>query len=382
MKVLFVDQFGKTTGRDTLALANLLNNYDDLTVEVYLSDTTEITANRNYNFKIIKGFHNAYSGNIVNKSINYLKAINELKEYSKENNIDVIHLQWFSIPWLEWIYVKQLKKNFSIAITVHDVVPFDNRPGEIKCLDKIYSYADILLIHTQTAKRQFNQLYKANTPIELITQGFCLKSDYQRIDRNKAKKHFNIMEDKVVFLFYGTIRPSKGFDLLVHAVKEAQAENKDIYFLAAGAFHNVDEVEYRELVCKELDTDTSKVNFGFVPAEEEQWYFSAADVLCLPYKEVTQSGVAQLGLMYELPIIGTDIGEMRDVIRNGLNGKLIPSNNISSLKQAIVSLANDKDLREEYSKYSKLLGETEFSLKNKADRIYKAYLKYCKKNEH
>lgn len=62
MKVLFVDQFGKTTGRDTLALAELINKNPDIDMEVYLSDTTEIPSDRNYTLKLQRDFHGAYEG--------------------------------------------------------------------------------------------------------------------------------------------------------------------------------------------------------------------------------------------------------------------------------------------------------------------------------
>ena len=54
MKVLFVDQFGKTTGRDTLALADLINQSQEVDMTVYLSDNTEIPSDRNYTVKIEK----------------------------------------------------------------------------------------------------------------------------------------------------------------------------------------------------------------------------------------------------------------------------------------------------------------------------------------
>lgn len=375
MKVLFVDQFGKTTGRDTLALAELVNKNSDISVEVFLSETTEIPPEKKYSVKIIKGFHRAYEGNFINKAINYLKALRELKEYIEINNIDIVHLQWFSLPWIEWRYVGELSKRCKIVITVHDIIPFDNRLFEMRALDKIYLKADRLLIHTESSKLLFEKNYKSKTPISIITQGFCLKSDYKRIDREKAKVHFNIPEDAVVFLYYGTIRPSKGLDLLIKAIGEAHKENASVYLLAAGAFHRVDENEMNKVVSEYLNADFSTMNFGFVPQEEERWYFSAADVLCLPYLEVTQSGVAQLGLMYDLPIIATDVGEMRDVCRNEYNGYLIEKNNIDELAKKIVSLANDQEFRIKASMNSMVLGKKDFSLEKKAMHVENAYRK-------
>lgn len=373
MKVLLVDQFGKTTGRDTLAVAELINKNENIDMEVYLSDNTEIPDNRKYTVKIVKGFHGAYNGSIINKVINYLKALHELKSYIIMNRINIVHLQWFSLPWIEWIYVAQLHKYCKVFITVHDIIPFDNRPAEIKFLDKIYKRADTLFIHTKSGKRLFHENYSAKTPVKVITQGFCMKQDYKRIDNFKAKEYFGIPHDRVVFLYYGTIRQSKGFDYLISAIHEAYKKNNKVYLLAAGAFHSVNENEYRNLVINKLSKDYSTVNFGFVPQNKEQWYFSAADVLCLPYLEVTQSGVAQLGLMYELPIIATNIAEMPDVARDGINGTIIQPGDTKQLENAILDYASNDKARKEHSIASKVLGETEFSLEVKAQKIAEVY---------
>lgn len=375
MKVLLVDQFGKTTGRDTLALAELINKYKDVDMTVYLSDNTEIPSDRQYTVKIKKGFHGAYEGSFLNKAINYLKALKELKEEINKENYDIVHLQWFSLPWIEWIYVRGIVKKHKLIVTVHDVIPFDNRPMEMACLDKVYSKANALIMHTKTGKRLFRKTFKAKTPIAIVGQGFCLKSDYDRIDNIVAKKHFGIPEDAVVFLYYGTIRPSKGLDILIKAIHQAHERNKQVYLLAAGAFHKVNEEEYRSLVREQLDDTFALVNFGFVPQEEEQWYFSAADTVVLPYLEVTQSGVAQLGLMYELPIIATDIGEMADVCRDGENGILVEPKNQPMLINAIISMASNNEERNQKSLKSRKLAETDFSLKIKAQKINSVYNK-------
>ncbi len=370
MKVLFVDQFGKTTGRDTLALANLVS-CDDIKMTVYLSDTTEIP-NKEYYVSIQKGFHGAYEGNVINKVKCYLKALKELKQYIRLNHFDIVHLQWFSLPWIEWIYVKSLKKYAKVVITVHDVIPFDRKPLELQALDCIYSYADHLLVHTERAREELKKNYKASTPISVTTQGFCYKPDYVQIDKAEARKKLGISFDNVVFLYYGTIRHSKGLDTLLEAVASAQKKNKKIYLLAAGAFHKVDEAMYRSLAEIVVKTG-SKVDFGFLPFEMEKYYFSASDVLVLPYKEGTQSGVAQLGLMYELPLIASDIYCMDEIAIEGRNALRFKAGNSEELMRCICKLAENETERMSFSYESKVIGESDFSLENKAFRVKKAY---------
>ncbi len=370
MKVLIVDQFGKTSGRDTLALANLVD-CDDIRMTVYLSDTTEIP-DKNYSVCIQKGFHGAYEGNAINKVKCYLKALKELKQYIRENHFDIVHLQWFSLPWIEWIYVKSLKKYAKVVITVHDVIPFDKRPLEMKSLDRIYNYADHLLVHTGRVRKEFKKNYKASTPISVITQSFCYKPDYVRVDKAEAREKLGVPSDAVVFLYYGTIRPSKGLDTLMEAIAKVQKRNKKVYLLAAGAFHKVDKEMYK-LLAERVEKAGSKVDFGFLPFEMVKYYFSAADVLVLPYKEGTQSGVAQIGLMYELPFIASDIYCMDDIAIEGRNALRFKAGDCEELMRCISKFAENEAVRISFSSESKVIGELDFSLENKSVLVKNAY---------
>lgn len=376
MKVLIVDQLAKTVGKDTLALSNLINRQEGIEVTAYVSSDININDRSRYSCGIVYGFNDVYRGNIVHKVVAYIKSLAELKRYINDVKPDIVHLQWFSLPWIEWLFVAEISKTSKVFITVHDVIPFDKRPFEMLFLNKIYSRADHLFIHTEYGRDLFKETYSVITPISVIKQCFCQKKDYIRIDNNEAKKHFNIPSNATVFLYFGTIRKSKGFDTLVRAIYSAHLKNKKVYLLAGGAIHNVNLKEYQKLVDRLLDGSFSQISFEFVPQEKEKWYFSAADVLCLPYTEVTQSGVAQLGLMYELPIIATNIGAMSEVVRQDENGILVDPNNTEVLTDAILKLCDNKSVLQRYSEKSKYLGETDFSLESKADLVSETYKMY------
>ena len=58
----------------------------------------------------------------------------------------------------------------------------------------------------------------------------------------------------------------------------------------------------------------------FIPDEETEVYFKAADVLVLPYKQVYQSGVLFLGYSFGLPVLAADVGSLKDEIVEGKTG--------------------------------------------------------------
>ena len=60
----------------------------------------------------------------------------------------------------------------------------------------------------------------------------------------------------------------------------------------------------------------------YIPDEETELYFKAADVLVLPYTHVFQSGVLFLGYSFGLPVIATNVGSLEEDIIEGRTGFL------------------------------------------------------------
>jgi len=58
----------------------------------------------------------------------------------------------------------------------------------------------------------------------------------------------------------------------------------------------------------------------FIPDEETELYFKAADVLVLPYTHIYQSGILFLGYSFGLPVIASDVGSLREDIVEGKTG--------------------------------------------------------------
>ncbi len=62
------------------------------------------------------------------------------------------------------------------------------------------------------------------------------------------------------------------------------------------------------------------IRADYVPDEETELYFKAADVFVLPYRHIYQSGVLFLGYSFGLPVIAADVGALKDEIVEGKTG--------------------------------------------------------------
>ena len=61
-----------------------------------------------------------------------------------------------------------------------------------------------------------------------------------------------------------------------------------------------------------------------------------ADAVVLPYLEATQSGVAQIALGFEKPVIATSVGGMAETIADGQTGLIVPPGDNAALSAAIL----------------------------------------------
>ena len=73
----------------------------------------------------------------------------------------------------------------------------------------------------------------------------------------------------------------------------------------------------------------------YIPDDETEIYFKAADALVLPYTDIYQSGVLFLGYSFGLPTIATDVGSFREEIIEGETGLICRPADPADLAQAI-----------------------------------------------
>lgn len=370
MKVLFVDQFSTTEGKNAFYLAKKINEQQNqFKIDLYFRVDDRKDYHADGQTKIIFAFGDAYHGTFFHKIHEYLKSIHKLEKFIKANKYDIVILQWYSIPWLEYSFVKRIKKCSKIINLVHDVIPFNNKIGMISSLRKIYKKSDLIFVHSSTAKDEFCRIYSNDVPIHLVSGAFCDKTYYPKMPKAESMNRLSINPNRLTVLYYGSVRESKGLDVLMEAVIKAARIEPCIYLVGGGAFQGVseDRRKYYEETANLLKKEGfGSVKFEFIKDELEPYYFSAADIICLPYKSGWQSGVAQLGLCYSLPILASNINEMKEVVTNDYNGILFKNGDVDDLCEKLIFLARNRKILKKYSSNSSSLYDSKYTLDRKA----------------
>lgn len=137
---------------------------------------------------------------------------------------------------------------------------------------------------------------------------------------------------RLELLFFGIVRPYKGLDVLVEAMK--LLEDEDVFLSVVGEWWGQSE-SLRRALEEAGPRRKMEVVDRFVSEQEAAEYFGRADVVVLPYKSSTGSGIAGLAYHYGKPVVATDVGGLSEVVEDGSSGRLAKAGDSRSLAGAI-----------------------------------------------
>ena len=115
--------------------------------------------------------------------------------------------------------------------------------------------------------------------------------------------------------------------------------------------------------------------FEYIPVEEVETYFTAADCLVLPYKKIFQSGVIFLAYHFGLPIIAPDIASFREDIVDGVTGYICKPDDAGDMAETLHKFFNS-DLfhrAEQVHACIRELAEQKYSWAHIAQQTYAVY---------
>jgi len=129
-----------------------------------------------------------------------------------------------------------------------------------------------------------------------------------------------IPADAPAILFFGYIRKYKGLDILLRAMAQLLKTLPELRLIVAGEFYG-DEADYRKLVeGLRIPAKNLVLATDYIANDKVATYFSAANVVVLPYRSATQSGIVQIAYNFDVPVIATDVGGLSEVVIDGVSG--------------------------------------------------------------
>src|SRR5205823_4454689 len=115
----------------------------------------------------------------------------------------------------------------------------------------------------------------------------------------------------------------------------------DLWLLAAGK--QVEPLEPLLDTLPQAVRQRVRVRDGFVPEEEIEALFAAADAVVLPYRRILTSGAALLALSLRRPVVAPGFASLREVLEDGRDALLYDPADPSGLGEALRRFADLDD---------------------------------------
>jgi D-inositol-3-phosphate glycosyltransferase len=281
-----------------------------------------------------------------------------LESFWQDNglNYDIVYSHY----WLSALVGKYLHEKWQLPYIAmyHTLGAVKNKIGkgenepELRIVSEQDTIKDCqrIIVATDTEKQDLVRNYNAYPgKIGVVPCGVNIGL-FHPIDKAIARKSLGLGDEKVL-LFVGRIDPLKGIEQLIKTIP-LLINNDDLRLIIVGGDEN-SWAELNELkkLAAELHIGES-VNFlGMVRQEQLPYYYSAADVCVVPSYYESFGLVALESLACGTPVVAADVGDLRNIIRQGETGYVVENNSPEKLAAGINALLSNPQLDAESTLY-------------------------------
>ena len=167
-----------------------------------------------------------------------------------------------------------------------------------------------------------------------------------KMTREEAEDKLGLEKGKKNILFFGLIRTYKGLDILLEAFGELSDEYQLI--IAGEPYGSFD--KYQKIIDSLPNRQNIHTWLKYIKDSEVTDYFSAADIAVLPYRSATQSGISSVSYHFEVPMIVTDVGGLKETIGDRGTGIVAADGQPETVAAEIIRYFNTPDLKDEFVK--------------------------------
>ena len=234
---------------------------------------------------------------------------------------------------------KKIRKysDATIMVICDNIIPHEERLLDTRLTKRFFGFIDSFIV---LSKKVENELLSFIPEAKYKYSPHPIYSIFNNtLSKEQAKAELKLATKKVL-LFFGLIREYKGLDILINAMEKIKTELEDYTLLIVGECYE-NENKYTELIKKAGITDNVKCHYSFIPDNEVGKYFSAADVVVLPYKTASQSGIVQIAYHFDTPVIVSNVGGLPEIVDEGKTGYCVEPNSNAFAKAIKAFYEND-----------------------------------------
>lgn len=330
MKIMMIDPWGiNNLLFYTNGLCSGISKYGDLTLvtNCYYEKTTdsEYTIMPLF-FKKSEGMEDGMFRKII-RGAEYISAYIRIIKELKKNSYDIVHVQWLLNYKMDVQFLSIIKKYCKkLVYTAHNVLPHINGNQYVDDLKTIYSIVDTIVLHGEGIREEFKKLFgEFNYKVVIQRHGTYLNQDTQ-YDRSSIGQEILETVEKYnkVFIFFGHIFYNKGVDRVTKMWIESFSSSENLLVIAGKKSS-----EYKELEVLEDKINNCK-NILYISKFVEDnllnYLITKSDIIILPYRHASMSGVIFTAAEFNKTVLCTNVGAISEYVVDEENSYVVENN--------------------------------------------------------
>ncbi len=260
-----------------------------------------------------------------------IDSLNPLTWYKAVKRIltfqpDLVVFPWWQVYWVPcfgWMSRQFSKKGIELVFLCHNVIEHEAASWKQTLTATVLATADRFVVHSVAEKKTLLARFP-ETNVQVYPHPIYNQFPASEIQLPRRAK--------LELLFFGFIRPYKGLDVLLKAM--CLLKEEDIFLSVVGEFWK-GEQDSEEFLKKNNLSGMVELVPRYVSDQEAADYFQRCDLVVLPYRSATGSGVVPLAFHYGKPVIVTSVGGLPDVVEDGVTGTLVEPDSPEQISDAI-----------------------------------------------
>ena len=261
-----------------------------------------------------------------------------------------------------------------IVASVHDNYRKDKRPAR-KMINRILSkITDKIVAVSEDVKKDIIRYDKTEvSKVMVITNGIDIEKFNPKGNFADIRKEFSIKEGAIVVGFVGRIVPAKGLQYLIDSIPYVKEEFKNIKLLIIGEGSIVAKLHEQAKEKKVYDNIIFTGRRRDIPD-----ILSCIDIFVMPSIAEGLPNALLEAMAMGKPIVATEVGGIPEVIKNGVNGLLVPPRDPIALATAMKGLIGNDRLAAQMGYAARDLVLDKFSMRAITQKWQTLYLSILK----
>lgn len=261
------------------------------------------------------------------------------------------------------------RRNKRSLVTVHNLVRSEIAGPKAMLYRRGEAAAVWATDHTFAVSQDIARHLKATVPrradkIELLYLGIGDPPNVQRT-RDEVRAQLGLAPDIALVVSVARLSPQKALEILFEAIC---LTDREVALAVVGEGPLRTDLERLARSLGLVD----KVHFlGF--RRDVADYIAAADVFCLSSVWEGVPLAAQEAILLGTPVVGTDVGGMRELISNKVSGRLVPTRDPVALAEALNEILRDSERAQSYATAALTSLRERFSTERMLERLKDAY---------